>query len=126
MLKTALTPEMLFASGYLEAARFTDGGPDHPEIENAEFSAETYQKAMTQCMAFRHAARSDLERAVQQVGYDWVRAGHDFWFTRNGHGVGFWDRRELDEDLGRRLSDAARRFGEVSLELGDDGFLILE
>lgn len=48
-----------------------------------------------------------------------ARAGHDFWLTRCGHGCGFWDR-DLGE-LGDRLSDAARAFGEVWMYVGDDG-----
>lgn len=52
----------------------------------------------------------DLEDAGQ--------AGHDFWLTRNGHGAGFWDRGL--GDVGRKLSDAARVYGERYLYLGDD------
>lgn len=39
-------------------------------------------------------------------------AGHDFAFTRNGHGAGFWDRGM--GDLGERLTDAAKAYGESS------------
>lgn len=45
--------------------------------------------------------------------------GHDFTLTRNGHGVGFWDR-----GLGTRgmaLTDLCKPFGEVSAYVGDDG-----
>ena len=36
--------------------------------------------------------------------------GHDLYLTRNGHGSGFWDRDELQDDcLGSRLSDIARK-----------------
>ncbi len=37
--------------------------------------------------------------------------GHDFILTRNGHGAGFWDRGL--GDAGRRLTDAAKTFGEI-------------
>jgi len=43
--------------------------------------------------------------------YDAEAAGRDYWYTRNGHGVGFWDR-GLD-DVGEELSDAAR-YSEVN------------
>lgn len=43
--------------------------------------------------------------------YDAKAAGRDFWYTRNGHGVGFWDR-GLGE-VGDKLSDIAREFGNV-------------
>lgn len=49
--------------------------------------------------------------------------GHDFWLTRQHHGVGFWDRRELEvivsaeggefeQELGALLTAEAYRFGE--------------
>lgn len=46
--------------------------------------------------------------------------GHDLWLTMQGHGVGFWDRKELDEDegLGDALSDACRAYGEPSYDFG--------
>ena len=45
--------------------------------------------------------------------------GHDFWLTRNHHGVGFWDR-GLGE-LGERLTEASQGYGEVITFLHDDG-----
>jgi hypothetical protein len=47
-------------------------------------------------------------------------AGHDFWLTRNGHGAGFWDG-DLSEDVGNALTEAAKKFGECHLYVGDDG-----
>ena len=38
--------------------------------------------------------------------------GHDLYLSTAGHGAGFFDRRELGYDLGDKLQDAARRFGE--------------
>lgn len=40
--------------------------------------------------------------------------GHDFWLTRNGHGVGFWDRPEIWGDCADLFSDIARSMGEKS------------
>lgn len=54
-------------------------------------------------------------------GYGAGNAGHDFWLTRNGHGCGFWDR-DLGE-IGDKLTEAAKKFGEVNLYVGDDGFV---
>lgn len=48
----------------------------------------------------------------------WAQCGHDFALTRNGHGAGFWDRGY--GDVGDRLTDAARAYGEHSV-LTDDG-----
>ncbi|AXQ69622.1 hypothetical protein HOU03_gp146 [Caulobacter phage CcrSC] len=50
--------------------------------------------------------------------YDEAAAGRDFWYTRNGHGVGFWDR-GLGE-VGDKLSDACR-YSEVYVSFEADG-----
>lgn len=47
--------------------------------------------------------------------------GHDFWLTRNGHGVGFWDRGL--GDLGDKLTDVAKSYGNCDLYVGDDGLI---
>lgn len=54
-----------------------------------------------------------------------ARAGHDFWLTRNGHGVGFLDRDELSEADQKRLTEASKEFGECYLYVGDDGKLYI-
>jgi hypothetical protein len=47
-------------------------------------------------------------------------AGHDFWLTRCGHGAGFWDG-DWPEPQATILDEAAKRFGNVDLYVGDDG-----
>ena len=48
-------------------------------------------------------------------GLNMGQIGHDFWLTREGHGAGFWDRGL--GDIGRRLTDAARVYGSIDLQL---------
>jgi hypothetical protein len=97
--------------------------------------AETMQ---LDCFNFEVKARPLLEQAYA-LGYEPVQAGRDFWFTRNGHGVGFWDRDILEkrdvweelgsprvgnrgwdqymeareDSLGRKLTEVAKEFGET-------------
>lgn len=47
------------------------------------------------------------------VAGDGEQNGNDFWYTRNGHGVGFWDRGY--EQTGDRLTEAAHKFGAHDL-----------
>jgi len=50
----------------------------------------------------------------------WSQAGYDFWMTRNGHGVGFWEDEWTSAlDPFRRLERAARKFGEFDLMVND-------
>jgi hypothetical protein len=121
-----------FVADYIDCAYFTDTGDDEQPPNDAELSLEAHAAALEDCRAFILAAHPLLREAINRVGYDQARAAHDFWYTRNGHGVGFWDRDELtrivgtsgeplDSDLGDRLSAIATQFGEVSLCQGDDG-----
>lgn len=48
--------------------------------------------------------------------------GHDFWLTRNGHGAGFWDG-DWDDEVGKRLTEASKVYGDVYLYVGDGGFI---
>lgn len=75
------------------------------------------------CADFVESNKTDLLKYCEKMKCEqWSgeeRAGHDFWLTRNGHGVGFWDR-GLDA-LGERLSKAAEVYGSVDLYVGDNG-----
>ncbi len=72
------------------------------------------------CGAFHVKARDLLHKAYEG-DYDRQQAGRDFWFTRNGHGVGFWDREQLKADgLGADLTDIAETFGNVDPWFSDE------
>lgn len=60
---------------------------------------------------------------IEDVAANSSQFAHDFWLTRNGHGVGFWDRPELysSKELADKLSNLARSFGPCDLYIGDDG-----
>jgi len=121
-----------FTQGYIEAAFFTDTGPDQEadglgdDASVAEIAPISLAKITADCMAWQQANASLLAQAYDRIGYDPASAGRDYWFTRNGHGVGFWDRKPLDaEGLRDRLS-AACRYREVYLYRGDDGLIYFE
>ena len=107
-----------FTQGYIEALFFTE---ECPGIDRDTFELAEHQEAMeqgraagsipgdagfddlspvalasilTDCAAFQSKAAALLQAAYdgESVDYDATQAGRDFWFTRNGHGVGFWDR----------------------------------
>ena len=109
---------------YLEAAEFTDCGPDaEAELREADgFSPEAIAEAAQYCAEFQAANAASLAAAYAAMpSYDEQRAGHDLWLTRNHHGAGFWDR-GLGE-VGERLTKAAHGLGERSLYAGDDCYL---
>lgn len=52
-------------------------------------------------------------------------AGRDFWYTRAGHGCGFWDG-DWPQDLGDAMNKLAESFGECYFYVGDDGKLYVD
>lgn len=71
------------------------------------------------CAAFEAAAGDSLTSAIERDGYNSTRAGNDLWLTSQGHGVGFWDRSELDDgDLGDKLT-AICQHNEAQLWFAD-------
>ena len=134
---------MMF-QGYVEAMLFTENAPgvfmvDWDDEETRErleqgtldgripedagwgdIHPESAERMQLECYDFEVAAGPLLTQAAER-GYDKTQAGRDFWFTRNGHGVGFWDREELEADgLGDKLSEIARRYGEVTVDFEAD------
>jgi hypothetical protein len=135
-----------FVQGYIEAMLFTsvaDGVSmvDWNDPENREADREgtlggsipgdsgfgdihptSLQRAIEECETFQ-AKASDLLSLAYQRDYNETQAGRDFWFTRCGHGVGYWDRNQLEaDDLGRKLSDLCgcpSEFAEVNATFGE-------
>lgn len=132
----------------------------------ADLAPETLARIIADCAAFQERAAGLLALAYGETmpartfgdgtlpgshrpawDYDAEAAGRDFWFTRNGHGVGFWDREALNGDapdalqipnpdhkpyrttsIGDNLSNLCgwrSAFGEVNAYLGDDGRVYL-
>lgn len=132
-----------FTQGYIEALLFTEtsnipmGNWEDEESQESlregtsdgnipcdagfgDIHPDTFDRIQGDCIAFEHQAAELLEKAWLR-DYSYAQAGRDFWFTRNGHGVGFWDRQELDEDgLGEALSKIAKGFGEVWASFNPD------
>lgn len=75
---------------YLECVYFTDTGDTSQPSSNAELTPLFKAQAWAACQNFVRAASYYGEKDVYDL--DPVQVGHDLWFTRNGHGVGFWDR----------------------------------
>lgn len=124
-----------FVRGYIECMFFTDtntGDDAEDGLEHAstgELAPESLAKIIAECEAWQAENASLLALAYQQDDYSEEQAGRDYWFTRNGHGCGFWDREQLTvivsegptttTKLGDVLSKAAR-YSSRSIYRGDD------
>lgn len=116
-----------FLRGYLDAALFTTdahspSGCDYVECGRAD---EMFPKLPDY---FIEQARKDCAKFQAENGALLAQAGDDsqngadFWYTRNGHGVGFWDRGYADE-IADPLTEACEKFGEAWLmpdEIGQE------
>ena len=106
--------ETIFSDAYMEAVYFTDFGPDS-EFDEADLSRETDEH-------MRQEARSFFRKysgSIMDYPEGLTQAGHDFWYTRNGHGAGFWE--NAGDPSADKLDRASRVYGPVDLYLGDDG-----
>lgn len=108
-----------FLRGYLDTALFTTdenppSGQDYVESGRADKmfpSLPDYfiEQARKDCAKFT----VENSKLLTQAGDSWQN-GSDFWYTRNGHGVGFWDRGYADE-IADPLTAACKKFGEHDL-----------
>lgn len=99
-----------FFEGYKTAAFWTEEDHINTELELNEES-EKLMKADTD--RFYEANFKDL----QNISGGWDQGGHDFWLTRNGHGVGFWDRGH--GPIGDKLTKYCEMCGPAELFEGD-------
>ncbi len=116
-----------FTQAYFEAALFSSNDDnDYPMDRNydiSDFSPETKQKMIEDCETFQ-TENAPLLVDDNIISGRWDAdqlGGHDFWLTRNGHGAGFWEKSDWDEEAGKKLTEAAKKFGEFDLYIGDDG-----
>lgn len=118
-----------FTQAYIESALWSSS--DENDESGGEFldenygvddiAPETLQEMANDCAKFQNET-GGLWAKIDDFGQYTVeeRAAHDFWLTRNGHGAGFWDG-DWPEDIEDALTDAAEKFGEYGLYIGDDG-----
>lgn len=104
-----MTRFSIFHAAYLEAMAFTELGDSEQPPHGSELTPESVKEARHDCLQFFQVNGPLFVDQEEQ-------AGRDFWFTRQGHGVGFWDRPEVYGDEMDELDESARAFGEVYLE----------
>lgn len=97
--------------GFLAALQWAES----PEGQTPRIPRATRDAAASLCARFTIKHEDLYRRALARDGYDAEQFGHDLWLTLAGHGVGFWDRAELEDaegpNLGDRLTEAADAMG---------------
>lgn len=115
-----------YVSGYIEAALFAgvqdENGDEIDGLDADDFTPEALASFRQDLDDFMKANRGLIDQAMANSHYnEYNQVGADFFFTRCGHGVGFWDRGL--GDIGQQLSDAAKVYGGSDIYVGDDGKL---
>ena len=110
-----------FTTAYIEAMYFADTGGDTDIPADAQLSEESRLDIEADCRSFwRRFGPYILTEICQGAFQDAVsQAGQDFYFTRNGHGVGFWED-EWPEAYRDMLTNGAKAYGELIPYIGDD------
>jgi hypothetical protein len=120
-----------FTKAYVEAAMWSEPAEIQPHTDMSftdhgmcieDIADETLERMAADCAKFQEQCADliTVENCLTRIDCD-EQAGHDFWFTRNGHGVGFWETYDWEKDAGEKLTVAAKRFKEARLYIGDDG-----
>ena len=119
-----------FTRAYIEAALWssTDNADDsggEPLDKNygmEDIDPATLHQMMDDCAKFQEENGDDIDNAclTRSQYSDREQAGHDFWLTREGHGAGFWETFDWEEEAGKRLTQASKEFGSFYLYVGDD------
>ena len=88
-----------FVVGYVEAMFFTNCNSGHEdenkanELGTGQLTKESHARIEADCLDFLARKMPNGETVaeciVRQSDYCEVQGGHDFWFTRQGHGVGY-------------------------------------
>jgi len=85
-----------------------------------DISPKTLARIIKDCKKFQ----SDHDDAIREGGTNfddpYEQAGYDFYFTRTGAGVGFWETDDWPDPYGKELNSAAKKFGGVDGYVGDD------
>jgi len=132
-----------FTQGYVEALFFTEQESMTGECGNSkggyregrdapgfsDLAPVTLLRIVSDCAAFQGSSDWQAFLTLRDNGGaegDDDQGGRDFWFTRNGHGAGFWAREPYTyASHAEALSDAAKAFGYVDAYVGDDGKVYL-
>jgi hypothetical protein len=111
--------------GYVAAALWTsddgEGGYLDTRYDFGDLLVSTQEQARRDCLKFLELADQIMNGRPAEA--DCVEWGRDFWFSRNGHGSGFFDcKLYCDQQTADCLQALARyTFGEVNVELTAHG-----
>jgi hypothetical protein len=107
----------LFTMAYIDAMLWSSDDDDGHQLD-ANHSAhdidpDCLAAIVADCQAFQAKFGPDFLEAACLTRTDAIeQAGHDFWLTRAGHGVGFWETSDWSEEAGAAMDAYCEEVGE--------------
>ena len=116
-----------FTDAYIEAALWSSvddsGEPLDSNYSADDIDSDTLSQMAQDCAEF-YEEFEPIWTGKCLTGLDEdAQAGHDFWLTRAGSGVGFWEKSDWKPIAGEKLTKGAESFGEFYLYVDDDGMI---
>jgi hypothetical protein len=110
-------------NAYIEAFYFADTGEDGQPNNDAELAESTLNSIKNDVEIFLSYAPMNKINGLGD--WTWDLVGHDLYFTRQGHGVGFWDKPDTygSKLVAEQLTRIAEHLGQVDYYQGDDGLI---
>ena len=87
------------------------------KFSKEDIESDSLIKAYSDIKKFIQLAGDSVYEAIYENGLE--RLGTDIWFTRNGHGSGFFDH-SYDDDDEKKLIQAGKSLGSVDLYINDN------
>ena len=115
-----------FIDAYIEAALWSSTADNGDPLDNGNYSlvAETQTAMEREAGEFYDTHAETIGNAECNRGSgeysQAAQAGHDFWLTRCGHGVGFWDG-DWAEPAATILNNASKAAGNRDLYVNESG-----
>ena len=106
-----------YYSSYFEAVLF--GETRMSECDSCDGTFEDFsiydidEKSLIEQFADLDKFFSEVDEILENTDYTHDQACHDFYFTRVGHGVGFWENDHCEDKEGKLLTDIAQKYREL-------------
>lgn len=113
-------------NAYLECALWADLDENEEPRTIYEALRETREQAGRDVVDFIKLCE---DSQMDVTDFDAEDIGHNLWLSRCGHGTGFWDtvgRCDWSEEMGEKLHDIAKQFGQANVFACDDGKWMIE